>query len=106
VKRGDLVVAAAAGDCGKPRPYLVIQSDAFPLESVSLCPLATEIKEISEVRVLVAADEANGLREDSLIMVDKIVTVRRDRVSRQIGCISDETRLALDRALMVFFDLT
>lgn len=29
MKRGDLVTVATSGDYGKPRPALVIQSDAF-----------------------------------------------------------------------------
>jgi mRNA interferase MazF len=37
VKCGDLVTLAIAGDYGKPRPALVIQSDVFgALESVTV----------------------------------------------------------------------
>jgi len=30
MKRGDVVTVAATGDYGKPRPAIVVQSDAFP----------------------------------------------------------------------------
>jgi mRNA interferase MazF len=30
MKRGDVVIVAPAGDYGKPRPAVVVQTDAFP----------------------------------------------------------------------------
>lgn len=106
MRRGDLVAAAAAGDYGKPRPYVVVQSDAFPLDSVSLCPLTTDLRELTEVRVRIEPDRGNGLEASSTIMVDKIVTIRRERVGRRIGAIDEATGRALARALMVFLGLT
>jgi|SRR5579883_2201664 len=41
MKRGDVVVVAAAGDYGKPRPAIVVQTNAFPEThaSVVICPI-------------------------------------------------------------------
>jgi mRNA interferase MazF len=106
VKRGDVVVAAVPGDYGKARPYVVVQSEIFPLDSITLCPLTTDLRTLTDVRVFVAPGETNGLQAPSMIMVDKIVTVRLERVSRRIGGLEQSEVDLLDRALMVFLGLT
>ena len=47
MKRGDVIVVAATGDCGKPRPALIVQTDAFPdpHTSVVVCQMTPEIVE-------------------------------------------------------------
>ena len=41
MRRGDVVVVAAPGDYGKPRPAVIVQTDAFPRAhaSVVVCQL-------------------------------------------------------------------
>jgi len=87
MKRGDVVVVAAAGDYGKPRPAVVVQSDAFPDShaSVVLCQLTSEIVDAPDFRITVEPGPENGLRVRSQIMADKPVTVRRTRVGQIIG---------------------
>ena len=45
VNRGDVVLAAAPGDYGKPRPWLVVQTDAYNQstrpDSILACPFTT-----------------------------------------------------------------
>lgn len=36
MKRGDVVKVAAAGDCGKPRAAVIVQTDAFQYPLVVL----------------------------------------------------------------------
>jgi mRNA-degrading endonuclease toxin of MazEF toxin-antitoxin module len=36
MRRGDLVTVAAAGDYGKPRPDVIVQTDAFPENHASV----------------------------------------------------------------------
>ncbi len=45
MRRGDVVVVAAAGDYGKPRPAVIVQTDAFPRThaSVIICQMTSEI---------------------------------------------------------------
>lgn len=87
MKRGDIVVVAAAGDYGKPRPAVVIQTDAFPQNhaSVVICQMTTDIAHAPDFRLTVEPNESNGLRELSQIMADKPVTVRRTRIAKVIG---------------------
>jgi mRNA interferase MazF len=106
VNRGDVVVAAAPGDYGKPRPYVVVQSEIFTLDSITLCPLTTDLQKLTDVGVPVAPGATNGLQAPSMIMVDKIVTVRIERVNRRIGALESKDVGLLDRALLVFLGLT
>lgn len=107
MKRGELVTVALQGDLGKPRPALVIQSDLFNAAhpSITLLPVTSEIRSAPLFRVTIEPSETNGLRKVSQIMIDKPVSVRRDRVGKPFGRIEDEALLRVNRALTVWFGL-
>ncbi len=103
MRRGDLVTVAAPGDYGKPRPALVIQSDSFAeLSSVTLCLVTSTLLEARLFRITVDPSSENGLRRISQVEVDKIVTVKRQRVGGVIGRLDDATMLKVSRSLAVF----
>jgi mRNA interferase MazF len=85
--RGDVVVVAAAGDYGKPRPAVIVQSDVFPPAhpSVILCQMTSDLIDDAGFRVSIDPVLENGLRSRSQIMVDKPITVRRERIRQHIG---------------------
>src|ERR1700757_508382 len=87
MRRGDVVTVAAAGDYGKPRPAVIVQTDAFSEShaSVVVCQMTSEIVDAPDFRVLVEPSAQNGLRARSQIMADKPVTIRRERIGRPIG---------------------
>lgn len=97
VRRGDVVTVAATGDYGKPRPAVVVQSDAFPdaHASVVICQMTSIIADAPDFRVPIEPSSGNGLRAASRIMADKPTTVRRERIGSRIGQLdaSDLTRL-------------
>lgn len=103
--RGDLVVAAMQGDHGKPRPALVIQSDLFELETVTVLPLVSSQLVPALTRVDIEPTPTNGLQATSQIVVHRPSTLRRDKVGRVIGRADDATMLAVTRALTVFLGL-
>jgi mRNA interferase MazF len=47
----------------------------------------------------------NGLRRASEVMVDKVMSVRRDRVGARIGRLEDEAMLAVTRSLAMFLGI-
>ena len=47
----------------------------------------------------------NGLRTPSQVMIDKAMSVRRDRVGPPIGRLDDATLLAVTRSLAVFLGI-
>jgi mRNA interferase MazF len=87
MKRGAVVIVAAAGDYGKPRPAVVIQTDAFPEShaSVVVCQMTSELVDAPDFRLTIEPGPTNGLRLRSQIMVDKPVTIRRERIAETIG---------------------
>jgi len=91
MKRGDVVVVAATGDFGKPRPAVVVQTNAFPEThaSVVICQMTSEIVDAPDFRVTIDPTEGNGLRIRSQVMADKPVTVRRERIGQSIGRLTD-----------------
>jgi len=101
MKRGDVVVVAAAGAYGKPRPAVIAQSNAFPEShaSVIVCQLTSEISEAPDFRIAVEPSEANGLRVRSQIMADKPVTIRRERVGKLLGSLNAAEMRRLNVAL-------
>ena len=108
MRRGDVVVVAAAGDYGKPRPAVIIQTDAFPEThmSVVVCQMTSEIVHAPDFRVTIEPASGNGLQVRSQIMADKPVTVRRTRVGRPIGRLDDGDMRRLDVALAFVMGLT
>lgn len=103
MRRGDLVTVATPGDHGKPRPALVIQSDSLSeLSSVTLCLVTSTLLESPLFRITVDPSPENGLRRISQVQVDKIVTVKRERVGSAIGRLDDATLLKVNRSLAVF----
>jgi mRNA interferase MazF len=102
VKRGDLVIVSAAGDHGKPRPAVVIQSDSImATESVLVALLTSALADVTIYRLTIEPSEANGLRTPSQVMVDKIVAIPREKCGKTIGRIEDAGLIALDRLLAV-----
>jgi mRNA interferase MazF len=101
MRRGDIVTVAASGDYGKPRPAVVVQTDAFPEThaSVVICQITSELVDAPDFRVTIDPTEANGLRLRSQIMADKPVTIRRERVGRTIGRLERDAVRRLNVAL-------
>jgi mRNA interferase MazF len=95
------------GDYGKPRPALVVQSDLFneTHASVTLAPVTTSIVDAPMFRLTVEPSRRNGLRSVSQIMIDKVTTMRRERLGQTIGRLEDEAMVRVSRALMVWFGL-
>jgi mRNA interferase MazF len=104
--RGNLVTVALQGDLGKPRPALVVQSDLFGSHpSVTVLPVTSALRDAPLLRITVQPDATNGLRAVSQVMVDKPQSVPRSRLGPSFGRASDETLLAVNRAMAVFLGL-
>ncbi|WP_105429384.1 type II toxin-antitoxin system PemK/MazF family toxin [Neorhizobium sp. T6_25] len=105
MRRGDLVTVALAGDFGKPRPALVIQSDLFDTDTLTVLLLSSTIVDTPLIRIMVQPTPSNALNSPSQIMIDKAMTLKREKIGRVFGSIEDETLIAVNRSLAVFFGL-
>jgi mRNA interferase MazF len=92
MRRGDVVTVAATGDHGKPRPAVIVQTDALPAAhaSVVICRMTSECSDAPDFRVTIEPTEKNGLRVRSQVMADKPVTARRERIGRLVGRLDDK----------------
>jgi mRNA interferase MazF len=101
MRRGDLVTVAAAGDYGKPRPAVIVQTDAFPEShaSVVVCQLTSDLVDAPDFRVTIEPKPENGLRLKSQVMADKPVTMRRERIGQKIGRLGNQDMARLGIAL-------
>lgn len=106
MRRGNIVSVAIQGDFGKARPALIVQSDLFTEHpSVTLLLMSSEIVDAPLIRINVIPSEQNGLRAPSQVAVDKMVTVRREKIGRIIGHLEDEIMVAVNRAMLVCLGL-
>jgi mRNA interferase MazF len=104
--RGDLVTIAIQGDFGKPRPALVIQADQFSGHgSVSVLPVTSTLVAAPLLRVAIQPSTENGLQKPSQVMVDKAMTVRRDKVGPAFGRIDADALVEIERCLAVFLGI-
>jgi mRNA interferase MazF len=107
LKRGEIWTASGGGDyAGKPRPVVIVQDDRFDATlSITICAFTSDQTAAPHFRLPIVPTDANGLKETSILMVDKISTVRKSRLGRRIGLLAKDDVLRLDRAIMVFLGL-
>lgn len=104
--RGDFVTIAMQGDFGKPRPALVIQSDRYDEHAtVTVLPVTGTLIAAPLFRIAVHPSTANGLQKPSQVMVDKAMTVKRDKVKQCFGRIDVDSMIEIERCLAVFLGI-
>lgn len=104
--RGDFVTIAVPGDFGKPRPALVIQADQFSEHtSTTVLPVTSTLVAAPLLRVTVQPSAENGLQKPSQIMLDKAMTVKREKVGPVFGRIDAEALAGVERCLAVFLGI-
>ena len=102
MKRGDIVTVSAAGDYGKPRPAVVIQSDWLNTnDSVLVALFTSAVMDAPIYRLAVTPNASNGLKVPSQVMVDKIVAIARAKCGAVIGRLDESSILALNHMLSV-----
>ncbi len=103
MKRGDLVIVSLSGDYGKPCPALIIQSSLFDdLESVTVLPITSELRETPLFRITIKPTEENKLKKISQVMIDKAHTLPREKVSTAFGKLDEALLIFINRALALF----
>lgn len=106
MRRGDFVTIAMPGDFGKPRPALVIQANPFDeLATVTLLPVTSTGVAAPLFRITVQPSLENGLRKPSQVMVDKAMTLKRDKVGPAFGQIDADALVEVERCLAVFLGI-
>jgi mRNA interferase MazF len=106
VKRGDVITIALQGAYGKPRPALVIQSDNFDgLDSVTILPISSTLINAPLFRVTIQDGLEAGLTKPSQIMVDKAMTVSKEKTGAVFGSVGYATMQEVERCLALFLGI-
>ena len=104
--RGDFVTIAMPGAFGKPRPALVIQADQFGEHTtVTVLPLTSTLVAAPLLRITVQPNVENGLQKPSQIMLDKTMTVKRDKIGQAFGRVDADALVEIERCLAVFLGI-
>lgn len=107
MKRGNVVTVAIQGDFGKPRPALVLQSDVFSdiHATVTVALISSEIVQAPIFRLDIEPSETNGLSRPSQVQIDKIMSIRSEKIGSVIGELNDVMMVQVNRALAFWLGL-
>ena len=106
--RGAIVVVAAKGAyTGKPRPAVIVQADVYnpTHSSLTLCPITSDCVDAPLFRVTLPPGERTGLATVSQVMIDKVVSVPRAAIVREVGRCDALHLELIDDALRRWLDL-
>jgi mRNA interferase MazF len=95
------------GDFGKPRPALILQSDVFSdiHATVTVALISSEIVQAPIFRLDIEPDESNGLSLQSQVQIDKIISIRSEKIGLVIGSLNDAMMVRVNRALALWLGL-
>jgi mRNA interferase MazF len=107
LKRGEIwTISGGADYTGKPRPAIIIQSDKFDAtDSIVVCPLTTTEVDAKPARFAIAPSQINGLQIRSYPMVDKISSIPKTKMGRQIGRLEASDVLLLNQHVILVLGL-
>jgi mRNA interferase MazF len=104
--RGGFVTIAMQGDFGKPCPALIVQSNQFDEHaSLTVLPVTSTLVEAPLLRITVQPSQRNGLQNASQVMIDKALTIKRDKVRAPFGQIESDKLIEVERCLAVFLGI-
>ena len=107
MRRGSIVTIALQGDFGKPRPALVLQSDVFNdiHATFTVALISSSLVQAPIFRLDVTPNKQNGLSKESQIQIDKIMSIRKERIGAVIGEIDESILVRVNRALALWLGL-
>jgi mRNA interferase MazF len=99
-------VAGGSDYTGKPRPVVIVTDDFFSdLASATVMTLTSDLVDSPLTRLSIVPNGQNGVFKPSQIVVEKITTVPKSKLGKNIGQLSNEDMIQLNRALVVYLGL-
>ena len=107
MKRGDVVTVAMQGDFGKPRPALVLQSNVFNdiHATVTIALISSDLIAAPIFRLDIEPSPLNGLSKPSQVQIDKLMSIRIEKMGTVIGELNDAMMVRVNRALALWLGL-
>ena len=97
MKSGEIWTASAGGVgyAGKRRPVIILQHKCFSdFNSVILC-LVTSSNANAPYRVHILPSQENGLKRESWVMTEKIITIPKTNLGKKIGTLEPHYLVAI-----------
>lgn len=89
----------------KLRPALVIGTTKDEYEDVILCAISSIVPDrLLDFQILVKSSNKNGLRVDSIIRVDRIMTIQKEDVVVELGVLEKDNLDKFKRAFKKLVD--
>ena len=111
IKRGDIYYAdlspVIGSEQGGLRPVLIVQNDVGNRYSPTVIAAAITSK-MSKTKLPTHIDvpgEDAGLAKDSIILLEQIRTIDKQRIERYLGKVTRKEMFGINRALLVSLDL-
>ena len=111
VKRGDIYYAdlspVIGSEQGGVRPVLIVQNDIGNKYSptVIAAAITSQINKAKMPTHIEIGAENYGLNKDSVILLEQIRTIDKQRLREKIGRLSDDLMDGVDRAIGISFGL-
>lgn len=107
VTRGTLILVALKGAYQKVRPAVVVQSnDSIGLfDSLTVCLLTSDRADDAPLRISVSPTEANGLKLQSWVQTEKVMTLPKEKAGRTIGALTAADMARVDIGLATHLNL-
>jgi len=106
--RGDFATIAMQDDFDKPSqgpPWSFRPNPFSEHASITVLPITSTLVVAPLLRVTVQPSTRNGLQKPSQVMVDKAVTVVREKVGPAFGRIEADALVEVERCLAVFLGI-
>jgi mRNA interferase MazF len=105
MKQFDIYTTAGGTYSSKPRPSVIIQSIGFDkLDSLTVIPISTS-EQNTEFRVELMPSKNNGLESKSYVMIDKLTTIKKSALGKQIGHVDENCIKEIEKKLLRFIGL-
>jgi mRNA interferase MazF len=110
-KRGEVYFAdlspVVGSEQGGQRPVLIVQNDVGNKYSptVIVAAITAKISKANLPTHIEIKKESVGLAKDSVILLEQIRTIDKQRLSQKLGQLDEETMARVDKALMVSLGL-
>ena len=111
VKRGDIYYAdlspVIGSEQGGVRPVLIVQNDVGNKYSptVIAAAITSQINKAKMPTHIEIGAENYGLNKDSVILLEQVRTIDKQRLREKIGRLSDDLMDGVDRAIGISFGL-
>lgn len=111
LEKGDIWIAnlepAKRGELGKTRPVIIFQNNDANvlLETVTVIPLSSKIKQYNSISIRIIATNLNNLGKDSAALCSHITTIHKRNLIKRIGWLGTLPLKELEEAIILHLNI-